>query len=214
MGPGPLTPMKTAMKTAAYLRVSTAEQDETLQRQGITRFAEHADLNVTDWYCDKGVSGREEKRPALGQLMKAARQRAIECVVVWKFDRFARSASHLIRALDEFNHLGIRFVSVQDNIDTDSPMGKAMFTIIGAIAELESSLISERVQAGMQAAKEEGTHVGRPPTPDETIQEIERLAGETDLSIRKIKKALKKTLSKDVSRGVVGRVVKEVRSEE
>lgn len=131
-----------------------------------------------------------------------------------RFDRFARSASHLIRALDEFNHLGIRFVSVQDNIDTDSPMGKAMFTIIGAMAELESSLISERVQAGMQAAKEEGTHVGRPPTPDETIQEIERLAEETDLSIRKIKKALEETRNEDVSRGVVGRVVKEVRSEE
>jgi len=201
------------MKTAAYLRVSTAEQDEALQRQGITRFAEHADLNVTDWYCDKGVSGREEERPALDNLMEAARQRAIDCVVVWKFDRFARSASHLIRALDEFNHLDIRFVSVQDNIDTDSPMGKAMFTIIGAMAELESSLISERVQAGMQAAKEEGTHVGRPPTPDETIQEIERLAGDTDLSIRKIKKALKETRNEDVSRGVVGRVVKEMRSE-
>jgi DNA invertase Pin-like site-specific DNA recombinase len=201
------------MKTAAYLRVSTAEQDEALQRQGITRFAEHTDLNVTDWYCDKGVSGREEERPALDNLMEAARQRSLDCVVVWKFDRFARSASHLIRALDEFNHLGIRFVSVQDNIDTDSPMGKAMFTIIGAMAELESSLISERVQAGMQAAKEEGTHVGRPPTPDETIQEIKRLAGETDLSIRKIKKALKETRDEDVSRGVVGRVVKEVRSE-
>jgi len=77
-----------------------------------------------------------------------------------------------------------------------------MFTIIGAMAEFESPLISERVQAGMQAAKEERTHVGRPPTPDETIQEIERLAGETDLSIRKIKKALKKTRNEDVSRSV------------
>ena len=99
-------------------------------------------------------------------------------------------------------------------------MGKAMFTIIGAMAELESSLISERVQAGMQAAQEEGTHVGRPPThvgrpptPDETTQEIERPAEETDLPIRKIKKALKETRNEDVSRGLVGRVVKEARSE-
>lgn len=134
-------------------------------------------------------------------------------MAVWKFDRFARSASHLIWAFDEFNHLGIRFVSVQDNIDTDSPMGKAMFTIIDAMAELESSLISERAQAGMQAAKEEGTHVRCAPTPDKTIQEIERLAEKTDLSICKIKKALKETHDEDVSRGVVGRVVKEVRSE-
>ena len=88
-----------------------------------------------------------------------------------------------------------------------------MFTIIGAMVELESSLISERVQAGMQAAKEEGKHVGRPPMPYETIQEIERLAGETDPSIRKIKKMLKETRKEEVSRGVVGRVVKEVHSE-
>lgn len=145
--------------------------------------------------------------------MTAARRRDVACVVVWKFDRFARSASHLIQALDEFNHLGIRFISVQDHIDTDSPMGKAMFTIIGAMAELESSLISERVRAGMEAAKEDGKHVGRPPTPDAAIQEIERLARETDLSIRKIKAQLSAgPLSADVSRGVVGRVVKEIRS--
>ena len=130
------------------------------------------------------------------------------CVLVWKFDRFARSVSHLVRALDEFNHLGIRFASVQDQVDTGSPMGKAMFTIIGAMAELESSLISERVRAGMEAAKENGKHVGRPATPDTAVQEIERLAREPDLSIRKIKARLEE----DVSRGVVGRVVKKVRS--
>jgi len=139
---------------------------------------------------------------------KAARRRELSCVVDWTFDRFARSASHLNRALSAFNHLGIRFVSVQDHIDTDSPMGKAMFTIIGAMAELESSLISERVRAGMEAAKEKGKHVGRPATPDMVKDEIRQLARETDLSIRKIKKAL----SADVSRGVVGRVVKDVRS--
>jgi DNA invertase Pin-like site-specific DNA recombinase len=196
------------MTTAAYLRVSTTDQGTDLQRRGIRQFVGRADLEVTDWYCDEGISGRTETRPELDRLMEAARRRAVECVVVWKFDRFARSASHLIRALDEFNHLGIRFVSVQDQIDTGSPMGKAMFTIIGAMAELESSLISERVRAGMEAAKDDGKHVGRPPTSDAAVQEIERLARETDLSIRKIKKAL----SADVSRGVVGRVVKEVRS--
>jgi len=204
-----LSRKRLAMTTAAYLRVSTADQSADLQRRGIERFAEHADLDVTDWYCDEGISGRTETRPELDRLMEAARRREVDCVVVWKFDRFARSASHLIRALDAFNHLGIRFVSVQDHIDTDSPMGKAMFTIIGAMAELESSLISERVRAGMEAAKEKGKHVGRPATPDMVKDEIRRLARETDLSIRKIKKAL----SADVSRGVVGRVVKKVRSE-
>jgi DNA invertase Pin-like site-specific DNA recombinase len=77
--------------------------------------------------------------------MASARGRELDCVLVWKFDRFARSVSHLVRALDEFDHLGVRFVSVQDNVDTTSPMGRAMFTVIGAMAELESALIAERV---------------------------------------------------------------------
>jgi DNA invertase Pin-like site-specific DNA recombinase len=93
--------------------------------------------------------GRKEGRPQLQTLMRAARNHDFDCVLVWKFDRFARSVTHLLRALEEFNHLGIRFISVQDQIDTQSPMGKAMFTMIGAMAELESSLISERVKAGI-----------------------------------------------------------------
>jgi hypothetical protein len=118
--------------------------------------------------------------------MAAARNREIDCVLVWKFDRFARSTRHLLAALEEFNHLGVRFVGVQDQIDTDSPMGRAMFTIIGAMAELESSLISERVTAGMRAAQTRGKHLGRPPIPRRVISEIETLATSTDLSIRQI----------------------------
>jgi DNA invertase Pin-like site-specific DNA recombinase len=100
--------------------------------------------------------------------MVAARNRAIDCVLVWKFDRFARSTRHLLAALEEFDHLGVRFVSVQDQIDTDSPMGRAMFTIIGAMAELEASLISERVTAGMRAAEARRRHLGR-PEPNSTL---------------------------------------------
>jgi DNA invertase Pin-like site-specific DNA recombinase len=96
--------------------------------------------------------------------MAAARNREIDCVLVWKFDRFARSTRHLLAALEEFDHLGVRFISVQDQVDTNSPMGRAMFTIIGAMAELESSLISERVTAGMRAAEARGKHLGRPAT--------------------------------------------------
>ena len=86
-------------------------------------------------------------------LMAAAPNREIDCVLVWKFDRFARSTRHLLSALEEFDYLGIRFISVQDQIDTDSPIGRAMFTIIGAMAELESSLISERVTAASPGSK-------------------------------------------------------------
>ena len=111
-------------------------------------------------YCDVGVSGRREGRPKLNTLMKRQETAKLTAFSVWKFDRFARSTRHLLVALEEFNHLGIRFISVQDQIDTDSPMGRAMFTIIGAMAELESSLISERVTAGMRAAEFEGKTYG------------------------------------------------------
>ena len=157
------------MTAAAYMRVSTADQLPDLQQDGITAFAERAGLDVVASYLAAAVSGRKEGRPQLDALMKAARRRAFDCVLVWKFDRFARSTSHLIRALEEFNHLGIRFISVQDQVDTDSPMGKAMFTIIGAMAELESDLISERVKAGMEAARSRGRHVGRPETPADVV---------------------------------------------
>ena len=139
--------------------------------------------------------------------MKDARNRAFHCVLVWKFDRFARSTKHLLTALEEFNYLGIRFVSVQDQIDANSPMGKAMFTLIGAMAELESSLISERVSAGMKAARARGSSLGRPRTPMAVVAEVEALASTTDLSVREIQRRL----GAKTGRGVVGDIVKRVR---
>ncbi len=129
-------------------------------------------------------------------------------MLVWKFDRFARSTRHFLAALEEFNHLGVRLVSVQDQIDTDSPMGRAMFTIIGAVAELESSLISERVTAGMRAAETRGNHLGRPATPQRLIAEIESLATSTDLSIRQILSKIEDR----ASRGLVGEITKRARN--
>lgn len=117
--------------------------------------------------------------------------------------------THLLRALEEFNHLNIRFISVQDQIDTNSPMGKAMFTIIGAMAELESSLISERVKAGMAAAKSRGKKLGRPETPPYLVKKIKHLAQTTDLSINKIRAEI----DNKVSRAAVGQIVKRVRSQ-
>ena len=160
-------------RTALYLRVSTADQKPDLQYDGLRAYAAHAGLEVVQDYFDVGVSGRREGRPQLNALMAAARNREIDCVLVWKFDRFARSTRHLLAALEEFNHLGVRFISVQDQVDTDSPMGRAMFTIIGAMAELESSLISERVTAGMKAAEARGKHLGRPAIPRHVVTEIE-----------------------------------------
>jgi len=195
-------------RTALYLRVSTSDQKPDLQFDGLRAYAERAELDIVQEYLDVAVSGRKQGRPQLDALMKLARHYEIDCVLVWKFDRFARSTTHLLTALEEFNHLGIRFISVQDQIDTSSPMGKAMFTLIGAMAELESSLISERVTAGMKAAKARGKHLGRPRTPESFIAQIERLAKTTDLSVRKIHDKM----NAKVSRGIVGDIVKRVRS--
>ena len=196
------------MQTALYLRVSTAQQKPDLQADGVHGYAARAGLEIVAEYLDRAVSGRQEGRPQLQALMRAARQHEFACVVVWKFDRFARSVSHLLRALEEFNHLRIRFISVQDQVDTASPMGKAMFTIMGAMAELESSLISERVKAGMAAARARGKPLGRPATPAPLVSRIEALAGTTGLSVRQIQEAL----ADQVSRSVVGAIVKRVRA--
>jgi DNA invertase Pin-like site-specific DNA recombinase len=195
------------MRTALYLRVSTSQQKPDLQADSLQQYAERAGLEIVAEYLDIAVSGRKEGRPKLQELMQAARDHEFACVLVWKFDRFARSVAHLLRALDEFNHLGIRFISVQDQVDTESPMGKAMFTIIGAMAELESSLISERVKAGMEAARTRGKRLGRPTTPLHLVSRIEELAETTDMSISQIQNALKGR----VSRSVVGEIVKRIR---
>jgi len=147
-------------RATLYLRVSTADQKPDLQFDGLRAYAERAEFEIVRDYLDVAVSGQGQGRPQLDALIREARDRAFDCVLVWKFDRFARSTTHLLSALEEFNHLGIRFVSIQDQIDTASPMGKAVFTLIGAMAELESSLISERVSAGMRAAKAHGKHLG------------------------------------------------------
>jgi DNA invertase Pin-like site-specific DNA recombinase len=199
--------MPTHTRAALYLRLSTATQKPDLQFDGLRAYAARAQFAIVQEYLDVAVSGRHQGRPQLEALMKAARLHAFECVLVWKFDRFARSTQHLLTALEEFNHLGIRFVSVQDQIDTTSPMGKAMFTLIGAMAELESSLISERVSAGMNAARVRGKRLGRPRTPASVVAKIEELARTTDLSVR----AIHRSLGAKTGRGVVGDIVKRIR---
>ena len=144
------------MKAALYGRVSTngKGQDVDLQLRDLRSYAQARGWKIFREYIDNGMSGRKEKRPALDQLMNDARKKRFDAVLVWRFDRFARSTKHLVTSLDEFNHLGIDFISFMENIDTSSPMGKAMFTITSAIAELEADLIRERVRAGLANAKQ------------------------------------------------------------
>jgi len=129
------------------------ELREHCQRRGWT---------VASEYVDVGISGAKEKRPKLDQLMVEAHRRRFDAVIVWKFDRFARSVSHLLRALETFNALGVGFVSLSESLDTSTPAGKMVFTVLGAVAELERSLIAERVRAGLRNARAKGKRLGRP----------------------------------------------------
>jgi len=150
------------MRTAIYARVSTTDQSTESQLLDLRRYVSDRGWNIFKEYCDNGISGTKDSRPALNQLMNDARKRKVDVILVWRFDRFARSTRHLINALEEFKNLGIDFVSYQENIDTSSPLGAAIFTIISAVAQLERDIISERVKAGLRRAKENGKQLGRP----------------------------------------------------
>jgi DNA invertase Pin-like site-specific DNA recombinase len=117
---------------------------------------------IVDEYIDVGISGTKEKRPELDRLLADAHRRRFDVVVVWRFDRFARSVSHLLRALETFQALGIEFVSLSEQLDTSTPTGKMVFTVLGAVAELERSLIVERAKAGLRNARAKGKRLGRP----------------------------------------------------
>ena len=151
-------------RVALYARVSTSngQQDPDMQLRELREFVERRGWHVAEVYTDAGVSGAKASRPALNRLMVDAARRRFDAVVVWRFDRFARSVSHLLRALENFQALGIDFVSLSENVDTSTPTGKMIFTVLGAVAELERSLIVERVKAGLRNARAKGKKLGRP----------------------------------------------------
>src|ERR1700687_2908836 len=152
------------MRAAIYARVSTANngQDPSMQTRELREYCERRGWTVAGEYVDIGISGTKEKRPELDRLMSDAHHRRFDGVVVWCFDRFARSVSHLLRALETFKALGIEFVSLSEQVDTSTPTGKIVFTVLGAVAELERSLIAERVRAGLRNARAKGKRLGRP----------------------------------------------------
>jgi len=152
------------LRAAIYARVSTANngQDPRVQTRELGEFCERRGWMLMPEYVDVGISGTREQRPALDRLMADAHRRKFDVVVVWRFDRFARSVSHLLRALENFQALGIEFVSLSEQMDTSTPTGKMVFTVLGAVAELERSLIVERVKAGLRNARAKGKKLGRP----------------------------------------------------
>jgi DNA invertase Pin-like site-specific DNA recombinase len=146
-----------------------------MQRRELHEYCKRRGWKISNEYSDQGISGAKARRPELDRLMADAHKRKFDVVVVWKFDRFARSVSHLLRALETFESLGIAFVSLSESIDTSTPSGKLVFTVLGAVAELERSLIGERVKAGLRNARANGTRLGRKPLREFDANAIRQL---------------------------------------
>ena len=189
-------------RAAIYARVSTLwGQSPQMQLDVLREYAARRGLAVVAEFVDQGVSGARDQRPELDRLMVGARRRAFDLVLVYRFDRFARSVRHLVTALDEFQALGIEFVSYGESVDTSTPMGRAMFSIVAALAELERDIIVERSVEGQRRARARGKHIGRPRRPVDAAR-ILRLRTE-GRSLRAIARAT------GASRTVITRVVRE-----
>jgi len=187
-------------RIAIYARVSTADQHPETQLLDLRQMAKQRGYEVVHEYTDI-ISGAKSRRPGLDQLLVDARRHRFDIVLVAAFDRVARSVRHFLEVLDELNRLGIEFVSFRENIDTGGPLGRAMVVIVGAIAELERSLIVERVKAGMRRAKLEGRQIGRKPLDIDREQVVrDRFSG---MSLSQVAKKHR------ISRASVCRLMKE-----
>jgi len=151
-------------RAALYVRVSSGEQQNTgAQERALREYVQRRGWKLQQIYRDQGVSGASSNRPALNEMLKACRRGSIDVVVVWKFDRFARSLKQLMSGLEMCRALGTDFVSVTESIDTSLPSGELVFQMIGAVAQFERSLIAERVKSGLANARAKGKSLGRPP---------------------------------------------------
>ena len=204
------------MKRAAlYMRVSTLDQHPEMQLYDLRQLAAQRGYEIVREYSDK-ISGTKSKRPGLDQLLADARRGRFDVVVVWAFDRLARSVRHFLEILDELGHLNIEFVSFRENVDTGGPLGRAMIIIVGAIAELERNLIIERVRAGMRRAKLDGQHIGRRPlelnedaivrdrAQGQTLRQVARAHQISTATVRKVISRCKTGCVKRVENGASG----------
>lgn len=190
---------KSQNRAAIYARVSTQDQNPDTQLRELRTYAKARGLQIVHEFVDK-ESGAKEDRPELDKLWKAVKAREIDAVLVWKFDRFARSTKQLVDALAEFQHLGVDFISQTEQIDTSSPAGRVVFTVISAFAEFERDIISERIRSGLARARAQGKRLGQKPRSDVEKKEILTLR-EKGLSYNEIAKQT------GIPRGTVSRYV-------
>ena len=176
------------MKVALYLRVSTTDQDPESQGREVRSFVAARGWETVETYQDLGVSGARTHRPALDRLVRDAWRGCFQAIVVWDLSRMARSTLDALEFLREFEQMGVRLIAVKQTFDTDTPLGKAFFTLAAMFAELERSILIERVRAGMARARAEGKRIGRPVRVVD-LQELRRLRVE-GRSIRQIARAV------------------------
>jgi DNA invertase Pin-like site-specific DNA recombinase len=152
------------MRAAIYARVSTANngQNPEMQLGELREHCQRRAWEITGEFVDAGISGSKERRPQLDRLMVDCRRRRVDVVLVYRYDRFARSLRQLVNALEEFRSLGIEFISLHEGVDTSTPNGRLIFGIFASIAEFERELIRDRVKSGIAAARSKGRRLGRP----------------------------------------------------
>lgn len=163
------------MRVALYMRVSTADQNAAMQLDELRAHCQRRSWSIAEEYLDEGISGSKTSRPALDRMLKAAKRRAFDVVLVYRYDRLARSLKQLVDVLCLFDSLGIQFVSLHEGVDTSTPNGRLVFGIFASIAEFERSLIIDRTKSGMQAAKARGARIGRPRT-HATVDQVRALS--------------------------------------
>jgi DNA invertase Pin-like site-specific DNA recombinase len=191
---------------ALYARVSTLDQSCAMQLEDLRRYV--ARFGRSYEYVEIGVSGAQRRRPQLDALMKDARKRLFDVVLVWKFDRFARSVKHLVDSLEEFRALGIDFISFTEGVDTTTPSGELLFHIMGAVAQFERDLIAERVRAGIAHARAMGKRIGRPRADIDVEQarhlrsqghSLRKVAQVLDVPVSRVRRALAEQASSEVA---------------
>jgi DNA invertase Pin-like site-specific DNA recombinase len=149
-------------RAGVYVRVSTATQETDMQETELRAYAEARGWMIHKVYADQGISGAKSNRPALDEMWADCRRRKIDICMVWALDRLSRSLKDLIGALEEFRRLGVDFVCLKQNLDTESSGGRLLFHIVASVAEFERDLLRARVSAGMAEARRKGKHIGRP----------------------------------------------------
>jgi DNA invertase Pin-like site-specific DNA recombinase len=151
------------MRAALYARVSThGGQNPEMQLAELREYCTRRGWEISGEFVDTGVSGARERRPELDRMLAVCRRRQVDAVVVYRYDRFARSLRQLVNALCEFDALRIQFVSLHEGVDTSTPNGRLVFGIFASIAEFERELIRERVRSGLAVARAQGKRIGRP----------------------------------------------------